>query len=30
MDFLFVGLVLVFGAATLWMLAGCARLKEKK
>ena len=30
MDFLFVGLILIFGAASLLLVAGCSRLKEKK
>lgn len=30
MDFLFVGLILVFGAVILLLVTGCARLKEKK
>lgn len=30
MDFIYVGLILLLGAASLLMLAGCARLKEKK
>ncbi len=30
MDFIYVGLILVLCAVSLLMLAGCARLKEKK
>lgn len=30
MDFIYVGLILLLGAASALMLAGCARLKEKK
>lgn len=30
MDFIFVGLILLFGAASLLTIAGCARLKEMK
>ncbi len=30
MDFLFVGLIVVFGAASVLTVAACARLKEKK
>lgn len=30
MDFIFVGLILLLGAASLLMLGFCARLKEKK
>ena len=30
MDFLYVSLILLLGAASVLMLAGCARLKEKK
>ena len=30
MDFTYVGLIMLLGAASVLMLAGCARLKEKK
>lgn len=30
MDFIYVGLILLLGAASFLMVAGCARLKEKK
>ena len=30
MDILFVGLIVLFAALTLAMIAGCARLKEEK
>ena len=30
MDFIYVGLILLLGAVSVLMLAGCARLKEKK
>ena len=30
MDFILVGVILLLGAASSLMLAGCARLKEKK
>ena len=30
MDFIYVGLILLLGGASVLMLAGCARLKERK
>jgi hypothetical protein len=30
MDFIFIGFILVLGAASLLTVTGCARLKEKK